>query len=221
VSGARILILSALCGLAGAAEAPAQVTISAGAGWSGGYPIGDAAAELRTNATGATPPPFTLFAVASRIDPAPGGEARIGVAVTRRLSVEGGAAFARRRLAFDISGDLEAGPQSFAGESLQHYQFEAGLAWRLPLRRAPRLVPFVAGGAGYLRQLHQDRTLVETGQIYYAGGGAHYWLRGRPGSSRSLGLRGDVRLNVRRHGIDFENRTRMYPTLSLHLFVGL
>ena len=36
-------------------------------------------------------------------------------------------------------------------------------------------------GAGYLRQLHQDRTLIEHGQIFYAGGGLRYWLRGGDG----------------------------------------
>ena len=52
-------------------------------------------------------------------------------------------------------------------------------------------------------------------------GGVRYWLRGLPTSSRSLGLRGDVRLNLRRNGIDFDDRVRMYPTLSVLMFLVL
>jgi hypothetical protein len=79
----------------------------------------------------------------------------------------------------------------------------------------------VSGGVGYLRQLHEERTLVESGQQYYAGGGVRFWLRGRPDSARSLGVRGDIRMNFRANGIDFENQTRLSPSVSLLLFVGL
>ena len=96
-----------------------------------------------------------------------------------------------------------------------------GVTWQLPMRTGARLAPFVSGGAAFLRQLHEDRTLAETGQIYYAGGGARYWLRGGRGSGRAYGLRGDARVNFRRKGIDFENKIRIYPTLSLSVFVGL
>jgi len=201
--------------------AQAQVTINGGVGWSGGYDIGNSSAELRTNAPGALTPPFTLFNVDSRISPSPGGEVRVGVSFSRDLTVEGGVLFARRRLPFRITGDPEtAGPQ-LDGETLQHYVFDAGLLWQLPVLRGRSVRTFAGGGAGYLRQLHQDRTLVETGQIYYVLGGARYWLRGLPNSSRSLGLRGDVRLNLRRNGIDFDDRMRIYPTVSVLMFVVL
>ena len=81
--------------------------------------------------------------------------------------------------------------------------------------------PSSSGGAAFLRQLHEDRTLAETGQIYYAGGGARYWLRGGHGAGRAVGLRGDARVNFRRNGIDFEDTMRTYPTFSLSVFVGL
>ena len=56
-----------------------------------------------------------------------------------------------------------------------------------------RVRPFVIGGGGYLRQLYDERTLVETGSVYYAGAGVRYWLRGGDGQRRSIGLRGDGR----------------------------
>ncbi len=217
----QLLLLVVLSWWAGAATAEAQVTISAGPARLGGHAIGTSTAELRANAPGATTPPFTLFTVDSRIAPSWAGAIRVGVEVTSRITIEGGAVFARRHVPFSISSDPEAGPQQFKGESLQHYEFDAAMAWALPRPSGNRLRTFVLGGVGYLRQLHQDRTLVESGQLYYAGGGARYWLWHRPDSSRSLGMRGDLRLNVRRDGFDFETRTRLYPSLSLLLFVAL
>jgi hypothetical protein len=215
------LVLACLSAWMIADVAQAQVTINGGVGWSGGYDIGGSTAQLRTNAPGSTTPPFRLFDVDSRMSPSPGGEVRVGVALPRDFTLEGGVLFARRRLAFRISGDPETTAQQLGGETLQHYVFDAGLLWELPLRRATRVRMFAGGGAGFLRQLHQDRTLVETGEIYYAGGGARYWLRGLPDSSRSLGLRGDVRFNLRRNGIDFDDRMRMYPTVSVLMFLVL
>jgi hypothetical protein len=208
-----------VCLVAGVAQA--QVTISSGIGWSGGYDIGSSSAELRSNAPGSVTPPFTLFNVDSRISPSPGGEVRLGVAFSRDLAVEGGVLFARRRLAFKITGDAETPSPQLDGETLHHYVFDAGLLWQLPVLRRRSLRTFGGAGAGYLRQLHQDRTLVETGEIYYVLGGARYWLRGLPTSARSLGLRGDVRLNLRRNGIDFDDRMRLYPTVSVLMFLVL
>ena len=205
----------------GSSAASAQVTINGGIGWSAGYDIGGSTAELRTNAAGTAPPPFTLFNVDSRIVPSPGGEVRVGVSVTPGLTVEGGVLFARRRLAFSIASDPEAGAVELEGESLQHYVFDAALLWQLPLVHGPKVRTFASGGAGYVRQLHQDRTLVEGGQVYHLGGGVRYWLRGRPESARSIGLRGEVRINMRRNGIDFDNRTRVYPTFSILTFLAL
>ena len=95
------------------------------------------------------------------------------------------------------------------------------MVWHLPRRGGARLRPFVIGGGGYLRQLHEERTLVETGQLYYFGFGARYWLRGGSGTARAFGLRGDLRANLRRGGIDFEDKNRVFPTLAVHLFLSL
>ena len=120
-----------------------------------------------------------------------------------------------------ITADAEAPSQELAGEKLQQYVFDGGITWQLPVSTGPRLALFVSGGGGYLRQLHEERTLGETGQVYYTGAGARYWLRGGHGASKALGVRGDVRVNVRRKGIDFEDKMRTYPTFSVFLFVGL
>jgi hypothetical protein len=217
----RILVATLVVIGCHASIASAQVTINGGLGWSGGYDTGGSSAQLRTNAAGATPPPFTLFTVDSRVTPSPGAEVRVGVSITPRLAIEGGALFSRRRLGFTIADDREAAAQEFEGESLQHYVFDAALLWHVPVMHRPRFRMFAVGGGGYVRQLHQDRTLVQSGQIYYLGGGARYWVRGSPESNRSIGLRGDVRINMRRNGIDFDNESRIYPTISVLMFLAL
>ena len=210
---------------ASAQEAPAlrphRLVLDGGIVWSGGYAVGDVNAQLRGNAAGSTPPPFTLFSASSEVSRAPGVSVRVGVTLTPQLIIEGGGLFAMPRVGFAITRDPELGAQRIAGEQLTQYVFDGALLWHLPLRLGSRTRPFVIGGGGYLRQLHEERTMVETGQIYYGGIGARYWSRGRTGTARSFGLRADVRANVRRGGIDFENKVRVFPTLAVHLFLSL
>lgn len=210
---------------ADAQEAPQlrdnRLSINAGVSWLGGYHVGAATARLRGNGTGLTPPPFTLFTTDSRFSSALAPEVRVGLSVTPRLALEGGASLSQPRIAVSIGADPETAAQELPGEQLQQYVFDGGLSWQLPITMGRRLAPFVTGGAGYLRQLHEDRTLAETGRIYYAGGGARYWLRGGQGRQRPAGLRGEFRMNRRSKGIDFEDKSRAYPTFSLFLFIGI
>lgn len=198
-----------------------RVTINAGIMFLDGYDVGAATAQLRGNAAGVTPPSFTLFTADSRFSSATAPELRVGVVLTRRLVIEGGAAVSHPRIGISIAGDPESGAQQLPGEELQQYVFDGGLNWQLPINMGRRLAPFVTGGAGYLRQLHEDRTFAETGRIFYAGGGARYWLRGGHGATRPAGLRGEFRMQMRSRGIDFEDKMRTYPTFSLFLFIGV
>jgi hypothetical protein len=210
---------------ASAQEAPSlrahQVTISGGITWSGGYDIGDATAQLRGNGSGASAPPFNLFTAGSRITSAVAPTVQAGFAITPRVAIEGGLTLAHPRIAIAISGDAEASNQELPGEKLDQYQIDAGLTWQLPVRMGRSLAPFVSFGGGYLRQLHEDRALAETGQVFYGGIGARYWLRGGRGASTAIGIRGDVTLMLRRNGIDFDDSARTYPAAKLMLFVGL
>lgn len=224
--GVTLLVACVLVpAIASAQEGPQlrehHLMLGAGLAWSGSYGIGDAAAQLRGNSPGTTPPSFTLFRAESNVAGVIAPAVTVGVALTRRLAIEAGAAFERPHVAVTIAGDPEAPAQELLGEKLDQYRFEAGLNWQLPIAMGSRLAPFISVGGGYLRQLHEDRTLAETGQIYYAGAGARYWLRGQAGRSLAVGLRGDVRVNLRRQGIDFADQMRVFPTLSLAAFLGL
>lgn len=230
--GARVLrCLGALVlGCLSAASASAQdapalrahrIVLDGGVVWSDGYAIGDVNAQLRRNATGSTPPPYTLFSASSDVSRTPSVNVRVGFTLTPHLMIEGGGSFGLPRVGFAITQDAEAGAQRIEGEQLKQYFFDGAVVWHLPLRLGPRARPFVIGGGGYLRQLHEERTLVETGQIYYGGLGARYWIRGGSDSRRSLGLRADLRAHLRRGGIDFENKVRLFPALAAHLFLSL
>jgi hypothetical protein len=224
-TGSCAALLWALATPAFAQEAPQlrdnRVTINAGLVWLGGYDVGTSTAQLRGNGSGLTPPPFTLFTAESRFATTTAPELRVGVSLTPRLAIEGGVSLSYPRIAVSISSDPETSVQELPGEELQQYIFDGGLSWQLPINLGRKLAPFVVGGAGYLRQLHEDRTLAETGRIYYAGGGARYWLRGGHDNSRPIGVRGDFRINLRSNGIDFEDKMRTYPTISVFVFVGI
>ena len=224
-TGSCVALLLAVSVPSFAQEAPQlrdnRVTINAGITWLGGYDVGTSTAQLRGNGTGSTAPPFTLFKADSRFSAATAPELRVGVSLTPRLTIEGGASLSRPRIGVSISGDAETPAQELPGEKLQQYMFDGGLSWQLPIHMGRRLAPFAIAGAGYLRQLHEDRTLAETGQIYYAGVGARYWMRGGHDKSRPIGLRSEFRINMRSKGIDFADKTRAYPAFSVLAFIGL
>jgi hypothetical protein len=222
--GAVVLVCLSAAG-AHAQDAPSlrahRVVVSGGATLAGGYAIGDLSAQLRGNTPGATPSPFTLFTAKSDVERVGSAEIRVGFTLTPSVAVEAGASFGAPHIGVSISGDAEAPAQRIKGERLQQYLFDGALVWQLPFAAGRRIRPFVMGGGGHLRQLHEERTMIEIGQVYYAGVGARYWLRGGRGRTRSLGLRSELRANVRRGGIDFENKVRLFPTVALHLFFNL
>ena len=206
---------------AGQPQSDPRFTVGAGITWSGGYAIGDASGVYRTNASGTTPPPFTLFSTASDIAHVTGFDTRVGYAPWPSISIEGGASINFPHVTVAVTNDVESSPQTLEGERLQQYLFDAGVVWRLPMAPPLGLMPFVTAGGGYLRQLHEERTLVETGQIYYVGGGARYWVRRPALSGPAMALNALVRANIRNSGIDFENKSRVFPVFALHLLLQL
>jgi hypothetical protein len=224
----RVLAVMALLGVTGipAAAQPAppavsrgEVTVSAGLAASGGYAIGDRFATLRASRGGGTES-FTLFRAESAFDPTAGLDVRVSYAMTSWLAVEVGGSVARPQVTVRVTGDTEALAELDVTERVSEYAVGASGLVYLPYRFGARSRPYVIGGAEYLRQLHDDRLLVETGRLAFAGGGVRYWLRGAAGSRRALGLRGEVSLVFRTGGIDFEDRGRRYPRLSALGFIG-
>jgi len=197
-----------------------RVEIDVGGGVLGGAELGSVDANLRANAQARQP--LRLFTADSRFARAPVLRVRAGFALTRRFAVEGGLMFGRPEIRTSITADSEGAPSLTGVERVDQYVVDASLVMVLDgLRVGARMVPFVAGGGGYLRQLHEGQTVIEQGQVYHAGGGVKYWLLARDrGLVRATGLRGDAGVQVMRGGISFEDRPRPHVAISGSVFVG-
>jgi hypothetical protein len=203
-----------------AAVRPDRVTVSGGVTLNGAYGLGDPRAELRHNSVGA-PSPFTFFRIESALDTVAGVEARVGYAVTSLVTLEVGGTYARPQVSIAIFQDPETDARSLVTEKLSQYVVDASGVFHLPYPTLGRRArAYVVGGGSYLRQLHEDRLLVETGRGVHIGGGVRYWLRGSAQSPHAFGLRGEVRYVRRFGGVDFEDKSRGYPAVSLLVFAG-
>lgn len=182
------------------ARAP-RFEVSAGALFIGGYSAGSMDANLTTNQSGGSS--STLFSSESKVDAATGIEARFGVHLSRRFMVEGGVFTARPQLTTRVSGDIEGAPDARVSETLSVYVIDGAFVGAFGAPES-RVAPFVRIGAGYVRELHEDNMLVETGQMFHAGGGATVWLNQR----RTVGARFDARVIVISGGIDLGEGSR-------------
>ncbi len=182
--------------------------MSGGVVYVGGYGLGESTAELTPNV--GTPGPFDLFTTDNEVKSAFGVQARVGFFVTPSVVVEGGARLTWPVFESRITGDFENAADTTAEETLSQYLFDASVVFHLNNATfgGGRGVPFVAAGAGYLRELHEGDTLVEEGVEYHAGGGIKWWF----GSARRrFGLRAEAGLSIRDGAFDFEEGARVVP----------
>jgi len=218
---ARRIMIQVAIALSAAAPAVAQsggqASVSGPGRWEltgggvliGGYELGERSAELTPN-TGSSS--FEEFTTDNTVKPAFGLQARIGFVVTPALTVEGGFRFARPVYQVRISGDVEDAPDTTAEETLSQYLFDGSIVWHLGRGRA---VPFLFGGAGYLRELHEDDVFVEEGLEYHAGGGIKWWFGE---GHRGVGVRAEAGVSIRDGGFDFKDGQRIVPTAGGFLF---
>lgn len=190
--------------------------ISGGVGIAGGYDLGSSSADLTRNTTTGGQGPFALFAADSQVGQPTSVQARLGYYLSPRLQVEGGFRFGRPVHSIEISGDAESAPSVEIDQTLDQYVVDASMLWHFP-RRGPRpssLLPFVFGGGGYLRELHEGQQLVETGATYHAGAGFKYWFGN---ARRRFGLRGEGGLLFRSGGFDPDDKVRAGPLAGVSL----
>jgi hypothetical protein len=130
-----------------------RVEVEFGGGIFGGASLGTADANLRANAT--TKQPYRLFTSDTSFGAAPSLHVRAGFAWSRRFAVEGGFVVSRPALRTSVSGDVEGASSLTVDERIDQYFLEGSVLVRIDeIRFGPRTVPFVAGGVGYVRQLH-------------------------------------------------------------------
>jgi len=81
-------------------------------------------------------------------------------------------------------------------------------------------MPFVLGGAQYMRQVHEGGTLIESGRLYEAGAGIKYALGSRArGRLKAIGIRGEGRAIVRAAGVNVDGRAHVSPAVAASLYV--
>ena len=187
-----------------------SVEIGAGVISFAGFDLGTADAEETRNINTGTDP-FTLFVSDSRMGGAPGAQFRVGVYLSKAVSLESGVQYARPTLSIRLSNDAEQAPDVTADDTVTRYVVDGSLLFHLTHLSfaGGRGVPFLAGGAGYLRELHDSNEFVQTGREYHAGVGLHVWFG--EGKHR-LGLRADFGASIRDGGADYATGTRTVPT---------
>ena len=221
VRRAAIVVLAgaflASCGREAAAQnvlESGRLEISAGAAWLGSQTFGSASAT-ETTPSGSS---FSLFNTSSEVGRAAAFDARVGVRVAGTLVAEADATYARPELRVTIANDVENAPSITAVERLQQYMIGGGATWYVPRRN--RIVPFVAGGGGYLRQLHDRALLVETGRYYRVGGGVLYLLSSQQGNRlKATGIRADVRAVILNGGVAFDGSRHTAVAVAASFFV--
>jgi len=189
---------------------PHRGTVEVGGGgvWTGGYDAGSAVAAL-TRPAGTTP--LTLFAVDGRVLGAPGAGVQIGIFLGRRVSAEATFQYGRPILRARVTSDFESAPETTADGTMTSYLVGGSLLYHFG---GGRFVPFVSGGGGYLRQLHEANAELLTGTEMHAGGGLKYWLgTGR----RRFGLRAGAEASVRSKSVAFEQKRRIIPSVTAGL----
>ncbi len=217
----RALATAVVAWIALARPAPAtaqprlDVTISGG--WWDGYGLGPRRASL-TGPQAPTGSPVTLFDADVAVRPGPAAELRLGWRVAGRVYAEATGGLGVNAVEARIHGDIEAAPALTVSSTLTQITIEGGALVDVATLALPagHLVPFISGGGGYLRQVHEDRVLIETGRTIYVGGGVKW----RPATPRPRGLlqrvvlRADVRLVSRTGAVDVADERRTYLTVS-------
>jgi hypothetical protein len=189
--------------------------IGAGVVWSGGFDLGSVSAEeTRNSATDNSP--FVLFTTESRTQAVTGAQGRLGVYLAKAFSVEAGVEYGRPTIATRVGSDAELAEDVTATERLTRIVVDGSAVFHLTGASfaGGTGVPFLRGGIGYVRELHEKNEVIETGSELHAGGGVKVWF-GR-GKSRT-GLRGDGGISFRSGGADIPKKRRAVPTAGVSI----
>jgi hypothetical protein len=196
----------------------ARFEITGAAGLQTGAELGARNGDLRANST--TPQPFTLFTTDSTMSRSWLADVRVGFVMSRRVSIEGRLGYSRPSLETSVSADTEGAASITVVERIDQYVVDAGVVISLDEMRFGRVVPYAAGGAGYLRQLHEGFAAIEQGHMYHLGGGLKRELFTRDRRViRAAGLRVDVRANFLSGGISLGDGVVTQGTLAAGLYL--
>lgn len=163
----------------------------------------------------------TVFKSSTSLEQAACPEARVAVRLLPWIDAEGAIAFGHAQLTTRITQDPEAA-NATVSEPVTLYLLETGVAAHPARWHRGRSAPFVSAGIGYLRQLHDGRTLVEGEQTWYVGGGLRYPFGDRAAHGvKSAALRLELRATILPGGLALDGATHILPAIvagvSFHL----
>ena len=208
-----VMAVAVLFPTVGAAQPATRKALEIGVGGrvAAPLPFGDVDADEVVFGGGRRP----LFRSSSRLRAAPGAELRIAIRLTPKLQAEGSVGFARTTLLTSITADAEASNIEIT-EPLTQYALQIGLLRQIAAWGRGRTAPFVAAGAGFVRQLHDGHTVVDTGPVYYAGGGLDFRFNSR--GSKITGIRVDVRETFLTADVTLDNEIHPMTVVGAALF---
>lgn len=211
---------SPAAGQSGPAPLPGRFEVSAGPVWGGAAAFGTSDASL----TGPAGDRYRLFSTSSQLTRATGAGIRFGGRVTRLAEAELVASYATPHLSTSIGSDAENAASIIASERVTQFSVGGAGVVHLPfLRLGRRILPFATAGAGYLRELHEGATLVQTGRTYHVGAGLKMPLSGITSGrwTERMGVRAEVSAMVRSGGIALDGRAHTAPVVSAFFFARL
>lgn len=191
----------------GTGPRPGAVEASGGGFWSGGQSLSATAATLAVNPTSGLSS-FELFEADPSLKPAIGVFGVVDVYVTRALAIEGGVHFSRPKLEVRLTNDAEEAPDLTASTTISSYLFTGSLVYHFG--SAGRTVPFIAGGAGHIRDVHAGNEVVETGVEFHGKVGIKSWF----GSARKFGIRAEGGVSIRDGGFSYDEERRIVPVAA-------
>jgi hypothetical protein len=189
-----------------------SVEVSGGLLAAGGKDLPDVSATLTRN-PGTGSGPFELFRSDATLTAALGGQARVGYYFSPKIALEGGVQYVRPKVEVRLTDDSELAEDTTASETVTSYLFTGSVLYHFG-GNSSRFRPFLAGGGGHVRDVHDGNGVVDTGMEFHGGAGFKSWF----GSGRSkMGIRADITASVRGGGVGAEESRRIVPTASFSL----
>jgi len=176
-------------------------------------------AGRNANETTPTGGQFRLFTTSTTLAGATSLDARFGVRLTRRLRGLVSGSYGRPTLRIGVADDVENASSVTATERIQQFAVRGGASWSV--LTGARFAPFAAAEIGYLRELHDAQTLVQTAPFVEIGGGGSYPFRS-PGTGPfgRIGARVDARAVLRSKGAALDGGVHAFPAFSVGLYLG-
>jgi hypothetical protein len=169
--------------------------------------------ELDANEVNASGGDFQLFESRTRLEAVSAIEAGLGVRVAPNVWLEASGSYGRSDLSVRLTSDVEGIPDTTATEPIRELTVEGLLRMRLARwQLGAHATPFVSAGGGYVRDLHDERALVESGGLAHVGIGLDVM------AGATAGIRFDGRAMFRFGGLVFDDDVRTSPAVGASVY---